>query len=95
MKIVVLKIFIFIIKIIIIGNISNLRTSSNFNRSKVLFNDDIISNNTISFNHLIDPIQKNVEKINFDFILLNLDIIQEKIDEFKSKLNGIKKYNLK
>lgn len=88
MKLIVLKIMIIVIKLSNIANLSNLRTSSNLNAT---YNNEETSNLFNDDKTQIKDDQMHEDKldiINFDYVLLNLNIIEQKIDEFKSKLKG-------
>lgn len=88
MKLIVLKIIIIVIGLSNIANFSNLRTSSNLDGTNI----DTKKNNLIDEDkteNKDDRIQDDkLDMINFDYVLLNLNIIEQKIEEFKSKLKG-------
>jgi hypothetical protein len=89
MKLVVQKIIILVIICSNIANLTNLRSKNpQFNMTNI----DNESSNLIKVNKNFDhpdliPDEK-LENINFDYVLFNLNIIEQKIDEFKSKLGG-------
>jgi len=89
MKLIVLKIIIIVIKLSNIVNISNLRTSLNNNGTNIpLKSDNFINEN--KYQNKDNRIQDDkLDIINFDYVLLNLNVIEQKIEEFKSKLKGI------
>jgi len=89
MKLIVFKFIIIVLEFYHIANLSNIRTHGVSNNTNVDIEVTYFTNNNDS--NQKDDLKnvENLEKINFDFVLHNLIIIEKKIDEFKSKLNGI------
>lgn len=88
MKLIVLEIIIIVINLSTISNFSNLRTSSS-NESTNISDKNEKSINVKNPLSNEDQTQKDkLDLINFDYVLLNLNIIEQKIEEFKSKLKG-------
>ncbi len=87
MKLIVLKIIIIVIELSNIANFSNLRQSSKADGNYI----DGKTSNLIDeslFNNKDNQMKERLNSINFDYLLLNLNIIEQKIDQFKSKLKG-------
>lgn len=88
MKLIVFKIMIIVIEFSNIANFSNLRTSSATN-SNYIPAQSSNSNDESNTQNKDNRMQNDkLDSINFDYVLLNLNIIEQKIDEFKSKLKG-------
>lgn len=94
MKLVVLIIMITIIIFSTIAKSSNLRNkhpfhNDTFNQQNYVYEK---SSNVLKFqkneNKFDRILEERIEKIDFDYVLLNLNIIEHKIDEFRSKLGG-------
>ena len=89
MKLIVLKIIIIVIEFSDTANLLNLRSSPKIlNTTNQYYENSRFINNTNKNDNKDLLRDDKLEKINFDYVLLNLNIIEHKIDEFKSKLSG-------